>query len=137
IASGAWAGPEARHAGAIIQPPPSGGDAFAYPTTPEQWDAEAADQAAAGMAYFKLYTDLTGDEIASGVTAARAHGLIPIAHLDGVSWTRAAELGVKEIEPALPTSSDLLEPEARAQFARDPFSRHMFTWFELADLDGP
>jgi imidazolonepropionase-like amidohydrolase len=137
IASGAWAGPEARHAGAIIQPPPSGGDAFAYPTTPAEWDAEASDQAAAGMTYFKLYTDLTEDEIASGIAAARAHGLIPIAHLDGVSWTRAADLGVRQIEHALPTSSDLLDPEARAQFVRDPFSRHMFTWFELADLDGP
>ena len=137
IASGAWAGPEARHAGAIIQPPPSGGDAFAYPTTPAEWNAEAADQAAAGMTYFKLYTDLTEDEIASGIAAARAHGLIPIAHVDGVSWTRAAELGVRQIEHALPTSPDLLRAEARARFMRDPFSRHMFTWFELADLDGP
>jgi predicted amidohydrolase len=133
----AWAGPEALHAGAIIQPPPSGGDAFAYPTTPAQWDAEASEQATAGMTYFKLYTDLTEEEIASGVAAAQAHDLIPIAHLDRVSWTRAADLGVQQIEHALPTSSDLLDPEARTQFVRDPFSRHMFTWFELVDLDGP
>jgi imidazolonepropionase-like amidohydrolase len=136
IASGDWPGPEALHAGAIIQPPPSGGDAFAYPTTPAQWDAEAAAQAAAGMTYFKLYTDLTEDEIAAGVGAASAHGLIPIAHLDGISWTRAAELDVEQIEHALPTSPDLLDAEARTQFVRDPFSRHMFTWFELVDLEG-
>lgn len=137
IGNGNWAGPDALHAGAIIQPPPSGGDAFAYPTTPAQWDAEASAQAAAGMTYLKLYTDLTADEIASGVRAARAHGLTPIAHLDGVSWTRAAELGVAQIEHALPTSPELLDVEARAQFARDPLGRHMFTWFELVDLDGP
>jgi imidazolonepropionase-like amidohydrolase len=137
IASGDWEGPEALHAGAIIQPPPSGGEAFEHPTTLGAWDAEAAEQAAAGMTYFKLYTDLTAEELAQGVSAANTHGLIPIAHLDAVSWTRAAELGVKQLEHALPTSPDLLEPELRAQFMRDPFSRHMFTWFELADLDGP
>ena len=137
IASGEWLGPEALHAGAIIQPPPSGGESFAFPTTPEEWDAEAERQAEAGMTYFKLYTDLTEDQIAEGVRAAKAHGLIPIAHLDDVSWTRAAELGVEQLEHALPTSPDLLEPEARAAFAIDPFGRHMFTWFELADLNGP
>ena len=137
IASGEWAGPEALHAGAIIQPPPSGGAAFEYPTTPAAWDAEAAKQADAGMTYFKLYTDLSEEELAVGVAAARAHGLIPIAHLDAVSWTRAAELVVAQLEHGLPTSPDLLEPDARAQFAPDPFSRHWHQWFELADFDGP
>jgi hypothetical protein len=137
IATGEWLGPEALHAGEIVQPPPSGGKSFAYPRTPEEWDAEAERQAAAGMAYFKLYTDLAAEEIAQGIAAARAHGLIPIAHLNAVSWTRAAELGVKQLEHALPTSPDLLEPAVRADFAVDPYGRHMYTWFELADFDGP
>ncbi len=138
IASGEWLGPEALHAGAVIQPPPFGGESFAYPSTPEEWDAEAMRQAAAGMTYFKLYTDLTEEEIARGVRAAKAHGLIPIAHLNAVSWTRAAELGVEQIEHALPTSPDLLEPEARDNYARQqPLNAFMFHWFELADFDGP
>lgn len=138
IASGEWAGPEALHAGAVIQPPPFGGASFEYPTTPEAWDAEAAKQAALGMTYFKLYTDLTEDELAQGVAAAKAHGLIPIAHLNAVSWTRAAELGVEQLEHAFPTSPDLLEPEARAAYTPDqPLNGFMFHWFELADYDGP
>jgi imidazolonepropionase-like amidohydrolase len=138
IASGDWTGPEALHAGAVIQPPPFGGESFAYPTTPEEWDAEAAAQAAAGMTYFKLYVDLTEAELAAGVQAAKAHALIPIAHLNGVSWTRAVELGVEQIEHALPTSPDLLEPQARSAFTPDtPPNGFMYQWFELADFEGP
>lgn len=135
VASGEWVGPEARHAGEIIQPPPFAGQSFAYPKTPAEWDAEAARQATAGMTYLKLYTSLTPDELALGVQAAKKHGLIPIAHLNAVSWTRALELGVEQFEHALPTSPDLLEPEARAQykFGADFMTR----WWELADLDGP
>jgi hypothetical protein len=56
-----------------------------------------------------------------------------------VSWTRAVELGVDGLEHALPTSPDLLEPEARARFIaeRDATSRFMYRWFEHVDLDGP
>jgi imidazolonepropionase-like amidohydrolase len=135
VASGAWVGPEARHAGEIIQPPPFAGQSFAYPKTPAEWDAEAARQAVAGMTYFKLYTDLTEEELALGAHAAKAHGLIPIAHLNGVSWTRALELGVEQFEHALPTSPALLEPEARTQYTFGP--DYMTRWWDLVDLDGP
>ena len=139
IASGEWLGPEVLHAGAIIEPPPMGGPSVAYPRTPEEWDAEAAREAALGMRYLKLYTDLSEDEIAEGVRAAHAHGLKAIAHLNTVSWTRAAELGVDGLEHALPTSPDLLEPEARAEYLAGlgPDSKFMYRWFELADYDGP
>jgi len=131
-----WVGPEARHAGEIVQPPKlMQGESFAYPTTPEQWRAEAARQAAAGMRYFKLYTDLSEEEVAQGAAAARDAGLIPIAHLNRVSWTRAARLGVRQLEHALPTSPDLLEPDARGQYRVGP--DFMTRWFELARLDGP
>lgn len=139
IAAGAWIGPEAVHAGAIIQPPPMGGGMVAYPRTEAEWDAEAARQAALGMRYFKLYTDLSEDEIASGVRAAKAHGLTPIAHLNAVSWTRAVELGVEQLEHALPTSVELLEPAVRETYSAGlgPDSKYMYRWFELADYDGP
>lgn len=135
IAGGEWVGPEARHAGEILQPPPFDGESFAYPTTAEEWNAEAARQAGAGMTYFKLYTDLDEDELALGVEAARAHGLVPIAHLNAVSWKRGLELGIEQFMHALPTSPALLEPEAREAYAFGP--DFMTRWWELADLNGP
>jgi imidazolonepropionase-like amidohydrolase len=139
IASGEWIGPEARHAGAAIQPPPFGGPMFAYPRTEAEWQAEASREAKLGMTYFKLYMDLNEQELASGIRAAHEHGLRTIAHLNNVSWMRAAELGIDELVHALPTSPDLLEPEARARYLaeRDMTSRFMYRWFEHADLDGP
>jgi hypothetical protein len=90
------------------------------------------------MTYFKLYTDLTEAELREGARAAKAHGLVPIAHLNRVSWTRAVELGVEQLEHALPTSPNLLDPDVRADYASpDPTGRYMFRWFELADLGGP
>jgi imidazolonepropionase-like amidohydrolase len=139
IRSGEWLGPEARHAGAVIQPPPFSGDMFKYPRSEAEWQAEAARQAALGMRYFKLYTDLSEQELATGIRVAHEHGLQAIAHLNSVSWTRAIELGIDGLEHALPTSPDLLEPAARATYLaqRDQTSRFMYRWFELADLDGP
>jgi imidazolonepropionase-like amidohydrolase len=139
IASGEWAGPEARHAGAVIQPPPMGGPMFVYPRSEAEWQAEASREAKLGMTYFKLYTDLTEQELATGIRVAHEHGLQAIAHLNNVSWTRAVELGVDGLEHALPTSPDLLEPEARAKYRaeRDMTSRFMYRWFEHADLNGP
>jgi imidazolonepropionase-like amidohydrolase len=116
-----------------------GGEMFVYPHTEAEWQAEAARQAKLGMTYFKLYTDLTEQELATGIRVAHEHGLKAIAHLNSVSWTRAVELGVDGLEHALPTSPDLLEPEARARFIaeRDATSRFMYRWFEHVDLDGP
>jgi imidazolonepropionase-like amidohydrolase len=139
IASGQWSGPEARHAGAVVQPPPMGGDMFRYPRTEAEWQAAASEEAALGMRYFKLYTDLSEQELATGIRVAHQHGLEAIAHLNRVSWTRAVELGVDGLEHALPTSPDLLEPEARARYLaeQDGTSRFMYRWFELVDLDSP
>lgn len=135
-ARGDWIGPEARHAGAIIEPLPLAGESFAHPANRREWDAEATRQANAGMTYFKLYHDLTEQEIGEGARAALAHGLIPIAHLDEVSWTRAAELGVRQFEHAQPFSRELLPANDRAGFAIDPYARYAYRWFELVDLDG-
>ncbi len=139
IASGTWIGPEARHAGAVIQPPPMSGEMFRYPRTEAEWQAAASQEAALGMRYFKLYTDLSEQELATGIRVAHEHGLKAIAHLNRVSWTRAIELGIDGLEHALPTSPDLLEPDARAKYVAelDQTSRFMYRWFELADYDGP
>jgi imidazolonepropionase-like amidohydrolase len=137
-ASGEWIGPQALHAGRVIEPPPMSGGSIAYPKTRMEWDAEAARQAAAGMTYFKLYRGLTVAELEEGVRAAKAHGLIPIAHSEAVSWTKAAELGIRQIEHTLPISPDLLAQDKRAQYKPDaPPSFGYFQWFQLADLEGP
>ena len=139
VASGEWIGPEARHAGAVIEPPPFAGGMFTYPRTEAEWQAEAAREASLGMAYFKLYTDLSEQELATGIRVAHEHGLEAIAHLNRVSWARAIELGVDGLEHALPTSPDLLEPAARAAYVAElgPNSKFTYRWFELADFDGP
>jgi imidazolonepropionase-like amidohydrolase len=139
IATGEWLGPEAVHAGAVIQPPPFGGASFTYPRTEAQWQAEAARQAKLGMRYFKLYVDLSEEELATGIRVAHQHGLKAIAHLNKVSWTRAAELGIDGLEHALPTSADLLETAQKTQYLAElgPDSKFMYRWFERADYDGP
>jgi len=139
IASGIWIGPESLHAGAAIQPPPFVGNAFAYPQSSDEWRIEASRQAGLGMRYFKLYVSLTEEELAAGIQAAHEQGLKAIAHLDNVSWTRAAELGVDGLEHALPTSPDLLEPTQRADYISGLGldSKHIYRWFELANFDGP
>jgi len=139
VASGEWLGPDAVHAGPVIQPPPMGGHAFAYPTTDAEWDAEAKRQADLGMRYFKLYVSLTDDELAKGIAAAHRHGLRAMAHLNRVSWARAVELGMDDLTHALPTSPDLLEPEARERYLAqaDATSRFMYRWFELVDWNAP
>jgi len=137
IETGEWIGPEAVHAGAVIEPPPFGGSSFAYPRNDVEWDAEASRQAELGMTYFKLYVSLSEDELAAGVRAAKAHGLIPIAHLNKVSWTRAVNLGIEQLEHALPTSPELLSPEAFETYTAGlgPDSKFIYRWFELADFD--
>lgn len=139
VASGAWLGPSALHAGAVIQPPPFGGKAFAYPTTRDAWFAEAERQADLGMTYFKLYTSLTPDELALGIEAAHAHGLQAIAHLDSVSWQTALDLGIDGLEHALPTSADLLPVSQREAFERKRLegSKYLTDWFARVDFDGP
>lgn len=138
IRSGAWRGPEALHAGSVIQPPPFGGAAFAYPRSEAAWDAEARRQAEMGMRYFKLYSGLDADELNLGIQAAHRNGLKAIAHLDAISWTQAARLRIDGLEHTLPTSAALLEPEQRATYLaeRGADARYLFRWFELADFDG-
>lgn len=139
IRTGAWLGPEALHAGAVIQPPPFGGAAFAYPRSETEWNEEARRQADMGMRYFKLYSGLDADELKQGIQAAHRNGLKAIAHLDTISWTQAARLGIDGLEHTLPTSADLLEPKQRVTYLaeRGADARYLFRWFELADFDGP
>ena len=139
VNEGIWIGPEALHAGSILQPLPFGGSAFTHPKTEDEWAAEAQKQADMGMRYFKLYVSLTEDELAQGIKAAHKAGLKAIAHLDSVSWLTAIELGIDGLEHALPTSPDLLEDAARDIFLAEggQDSTFMYRWFEQVDYDSP
>jgi imidazolonepropionase-like amidohydrolase len=133
IASGEWLGPEAVHAGDLLNP-----GFIHYPRTDAEWDAEMTRQRALGMTYAKLYYGLSEQELARGIELAHAHGLKTIAHLDGVSWTRAMELGIDELTHALPTSADLLVEPNRTVYLESrkvPSAKFMYEWFELVDYD--
>ncbi|HEU4654991.1 MAG TPA: amidohydrolase family protein [Steroidobacteraceae bacterium] len=139
VASGQWIGPDALSAGAIVEPPPFDPPYFVYPRTEDEWQTEAAHQAKLGMRYFKLYSELSEEEVATGIRVAHQHGLKAIAHLNKVSWTRAAQLGIDGLEHALATSPDLLEPAERATYLGElgPTSKYMYRWYELANYKGP
>jgi imidazolonepropionase-like amidohydrolase len=133
IASGEWLGPEAVHAGDLFNP------GFPhYPRDDAEWEREMARQRDLGMKYAKLYTGVTEEQLARGIELAHAHGLKAIAHLDGVSWTRAMELGIDELTHALPTSSELLVEPNRTAYRESreaPDAKFMYRWFELVDYD--
>ena len=133
IESGAWLGPQAVHAGDLFNP------GFPhYPRNDAEWQREMTRQRDLGMKYAKLYSGLTEQELARGIELAHAHGLRTIAHLDGVSWTRAMELGIDELTHALPTSADLLVEPNRTTYLesrRVPDAKYMYRWFELVDYD--
>jgi imidazolonepropionase-like amidohydrolase len=133
IESGAWLGPQAVHAGDLMNP------GFPhYPRNDTEWEREMTRQHELGMTYAKLYSGLTEQELARGIEAAHAHGLKTIAHLDSVSWTRAMELGIDELTHALPTSADLLVEPNRTVYLESrkiPDAKYMYRWFELVDYD--
>lgn len=102
-------------------------------------DAIVRRQKAAGVDYIKLYAHLTEDDLKQGIAAARANGLRTVGHLETVSWTRAAELGIDSLTHMMPIHADLLPPDKREAYRTTTrgggFS--FFEWFELVDLDGP
>jgi imidazolonepropionase-like amidohydrolase len=133
IASGEWLGPEAVHAGDLLNP---GFDH--YPRNDAEWQTEMTRQRDLGMTYAKLYNGLTEQELERGIELAHAVGLKTIAHLDAVSWTRAMELGIDELTHALPTSADLLVEPNRSAYLESrkvPDAKFMYRWFELVDYD--
>jgi imidazolonepropionase-like amidohydrolase len=136
VRSGVWAGPEVQQAGSLI-----GGYPLDWAVQPEdeaEWQDAIAREGRFGFELVKLYTGLSESELKQGIEAVRAHGLRTIAHLDRVSWTRAAELGIDALTHALPTSEDLLVEPARSAYLETrnlPSAKFMYQWFEFVDFD--
>lgn len=138
-ATGATDGPEALVAGPVI-------DRSAFPfhglseLTDDAHPIEAIvnRQADKGIDYVKLYHGLTEGDVARAVAVAKTRGVPTIGHV-GISWKKAAELGVDALVHATPASADDLEPEKRdgyRKLARQG-SYAFFEWWEAAELDGP
>lgn len=136
--AGYWPGPRLHYAGYVFEPTPILGGSV-HPTDEASWRAEIASQQALGVDYIKLYTGLTQDEVAMGVRLAREAGLKTVAHLDGVSWQYAADLGIDLLTHALPTSAELLTGAGRAAYLaerKNPFNqRFIYSWFQHVDYD--
>lgn len=136
--AGHWPGPKLSYAGFVFEPTPILGGSV-YPKNEADWQAEIASQKALGAQYIKLYAGLTEDEVAMGVRLAKAAGLKTVAHLDGVSWQYAAELGVDALTHALPTSAELLTGAAKTTYLaerKNPLNqRFIYSWFQHVNYD--
>lgn len=138
VAQGRFPGPEAIHAGEVIdhlQVPFKG---LAQQVGPDgDIPTIIARQAAAGVDYIKLYEGLSEADLKQGIDVAHAHKLKAVAHLSNVSWTRAAEMGIDSIVHMMPISPDLLPQSVRAAYVarRRPGAFAFFEWYEDANLN--
>lgn len=140
VASGALTGPEMLYANEILDRTPIVIEGLVVPVTAERGAAAiVADQARSGARYVKLYTGLNETDLAEGIAAAHRRGMRAIAHLAGVTWTRAAELGIDGLVHMMPVSGDLLPADKREAWRKGhrPGAFEFFEWYEAADLDGP
>jgi imidazolonepropionase-like amidohydrolase len=137
-ASGELIGPESFHAGPVLNDVALPGLAVAV-NSPVEMRRQVGEQVEAGADWIKLYTGLSPELLAAGIDAAHAHGRPAVAHLDGVPWPDALELGLDALVHLMPTSPELLAPEARAawQAAARPGGFAFFEWWEHFDPDGP
>ncbi|AKC86583.1 amidohydrolase family protein [Pseudoxanthomonas suwonensis] len=138
IARGELVGPEAFDAGPVINNADLPGLAIAARTTQEMERVVEA-QVEAGADWIKLYTGLSPDLLKAGIDAAHSHGRPAVAHLEGIAWPDALELGLDGIVHLMPLSPDLLAVEQRAawQGTARGGTYSFFEWWEHFDPDGP
>jgi imidazolonepropionase-like amidohydrolase len=134
-AKGELKGPKAFVAGAIINTQPFDG-LVAEVNSDQDIDRIIRQQAGLGVDYIKLYTGLSEAQIATAVSSADAFQLPVIAHLEDISWTTGAELGIDHLVHAMPVSPSLLGQNARQQYLqnRRPGSFSWFEWYQHMSL---
>lgn len=136
--AGRIAGPEALVAGLIIERSEVPFEGLIAPVVSGHGVAGiVAEQAAAGVDYVKFYVHLDEADLAAGIAAAEAAGVRTIGHLDAISWTRAAELGIDSLTHMMPTHPDLLPADIRDDWTTRGGAFEFFEWWEAVDLDGP
>lgn len=140
VAADPLLGPEALHAGEVIDNTAFPFHGLATRPSPERGVAEIVrEQIEGGARYIKLYEALSEAEVAEGIAQAHALDRQAIGHLSDVSWTRAADLGIDALVHMMPISPDLLPEDRRAAYvaSRRPGGFAFFEWFEAVDLDAP
>ncbi|AWV06200.1 amidohydrolase family protein [Marilutibacter maris] len=134
---GRLTGPESFDAGPVINNAAVRGLATAA-SDPDEVRQVVADQVEAGADWIKLYTGLDREQLRAGIEAAHAHGRPAVAHLDAIAWPDALEMGLDAIVHLMPTSPDLLDPQARRAWQADARAGTFafFEWWEHFDPDG-
>lgn len=130
-------GPRLRIAGEVIDRTVFAG-LTASVDGPEAVRTEVRRQAAAGADWIKLYTSLSREELRAGIEEARAQGVRSVAHLQRISWTEAADMGLDALVHGIP-GSELLLPEAhRHDYLPDLHgTRFLYSWLEHVDFESP
>src|SRR5690606_15025924 len=138
LAAGELVGPESFNAGPVIHNAELPGLATAARNAGEMEQVVAA-QVEAGADWIKLYTGLSPELLKAGIDAAHRHGRSAVAHLEGIAWPDALEMGLDGIVHLMPVSPDLLTPEQRSAWratARGS-TYSFFEWWEHFDPEGP
>ncbi|QDH71206.1 amidohydrolase family protein [Marilutibacter alkalisoli] len=136
--AGRLTGPESFDAGPVINNTAIRGLAAGAASADEVRRVVDA-QVEAGADWIKLYTGLDREQLRAGIEAAHAHGRPAVAHLEAIAWPDALEMGLDGIVHLMPTSPDLLDPQARRAWQADARAGTFafFEWWEHFDPDGP
>ena len=102
LAAGSITGPQFVVSGEFIN---------GWRVTPEEVRIEIQKQAAAGVDYIKLYSQLEPEVVQAGIDEAHRHGLQAIGHLGRTTWTQAARDGIDFLTHAVPWTEEMLNPE--------------------------
>ncbi|MCG8461408.1 MAG: amidohydrolase family protein, partial [Holophagales bacterium] len=130
-------GPRLRVAGAVIDRQAFDGLTDAV-EGPEAVRDAVRRQAEAGVDWIKLYTQLSRVELRAGIEEAHRQGLPAVAHLQRISWTEAAGMGLDALVHAVPGSELLLPERVREAYLPDFLgTRFLYSWFEHVELDSP
>ncbi len=147
LEDGRLLGPTYRMAGGLIDGVGAYFDYAEVVTSEEEIRRVVRQQAAAGVDYIKLYTQLTPDLVAAAIDEAHSQGLRVIGHLGRTSWSEAADMGIDALTHSGPsgmatsvvsaeevdTFSDFFWPNDWRKFDPSLFA----SWVDATQADGP
>ncbi len=135
LADGKVIGPTVLTAGRIINASRFNAEPFAPVSSEEEVRNEIRWQAAAGVDFIKVYASMPPNLVEAAIEEAHAHRLRVIGHLNGTTWTQAAELGIDAITHNAPWSPEYLPEATRAAYPQTLFGR--VYWLSHVDIDSP
>lgn len=100
--------------------------------TPEDARRVVAYWAEEGVSWYKAYTRISEEELAAVIDEAHAHGLKVTGHLCSVSFTRAVELGIDNLEHGFFTNTDYI-PGKKPSECPEGFRDRLLD----VEIDGP